>query len=45
LPNSLTTFPDALRLKAIMEEAGWKDVRFYRLSRGIVALHVGTKAL
>lgn len=43
LPNSLTTFPDAPRLKAIMEEAGWSDVRFYRLSRGIVALHVGTK--
>ena len=43
LPNSLTTFPDAPRLKAIMEDAGWNDVRFYRLSRGIVALHVGTK--
>jgi ubiquinone/menaquinone biosynthesis C-methylase UbiE len=26
-----------------MEDAGWNDVRFYRLSRGIVALHVGTK--
>lgn len=44
LPNSLTTFPDAPRLKAIMEDAGWNDVRFYRLSRGIVALHVGTKS-
>ncbi len=43
LPNSLTTFPDAPRLKAMMQEAGWSDVRFYRLSRGIVALHVGTK--
>src|SRR5438270_8579245 len=31
LPNSLTTFPDAPALKAIMEEAGWSDVRFYRL--------------
>lgn len=45
LPNSLTTFPDAPKLKAIMQEAGWSDVRFYRLSRGIVALHVGTKVL
>jgi len=44
LPNSLTTFPDAPALKAIMEEVGWSDVRFYRLSRGIVAVHVGTKA-
>ncbi|HEY4034200.1 MAG TPA: ubiquinone/menaquinone biosynthesis methyltransferase, partial [Ktedonobacteraceae bacterium] len=43
LPNSLTTFPDAPGLKAIMEDAGWNDVRFYHLSRGIVALHVGTK--
>jgi demethylmenaquinone methyltransferase/2-methoxy-6-polyprenyl-1,4-benzoquinol methylase len=44
LPNSLTTFPDAPGLKKIMEDAGWSDVRFYRLTRGIVALHVGTKA-
>jgi demethylmenaquinone methyltransferase / 2-methoxy-6-polyprenyl-1,4-benzoquinol methylase len=43
LPNSLTTFPDAPTLKAIMEEVGWRDVRFYRLTRGIVAVHVGTK--
>jgi demethylmenaquinone methyltransferase / 2-methoxy-6-polyprenyl-1,4-benzoquinol methylase len=43
LPHSLTTFPDAAALKAIMEEAGWSDVRFYRLTRGIVAVHVGTK--
>ncbi|HKV56867.1 MAG TPA: ubiquinone/menaquinone biosynthesis methyltransferase [Ktedonobacteraceae bacterium] len=44
LPNSLTTFPDAPALQAIMEEAGWQDVRFYRLTRGIAAVHVGTKA-
>jgi demethylmenaquinone methyltransferase/2-methoxy-6-polyprenyl-1,4-benzoquinol methylase len=43
LPHSLTTFPDAPRLKAIMEEAGWSDVHFYRLNGGIVAIHVGTK--
>jgi demethylmenaquinone methyltransferase/2-methoxy-6-polyprenyl-1,4-benzoquinol methylase len=43
LPNSLTNFPDAPALKAIMQEVGWSDVRFYRLSRGIVAVHVGTK--
>jgi demethylmenaquinone methyltransferase/2-methoxy-6-polyprenyl-1,4-benzoquinol methylase len=43
LPNSLTTFPDAPTLKKIMEEVGWTNVRFYRLTRGIVAVHVGTK--
>ena len=43
LPNSLTTFPDPPALKAIMEEVGWHDVHFYRLSRGMVAVHVGTK--
>ena len=43
LPNSLTTFPDAPTLKDFMEECGWSDVRFYRLSGGIVAVHVGTK--
>lgn len=44
LPNSLTAFPDAPTLKAMMEEVGWSDVRFYRLNGGIVAVHVGTKA-
>ncbi len=44
LPHSLTSFPDALALQKIMEEVGWSDVRFYRLNRGIVAIHVGTKA-
>ncbi len=43
LPNSLTTFPDAPTLQSIMEEVGWSDVRYYRLSGGIVAVHVGTK--
>lgn len=43
LPHSLTHFPDAVRLQEIMEEVGWSDVRFYRLSGGIVAIHVGTK--
>ncbi|HVB21780.1 MAG TPA: ubiquinone/menaquinone biosynthesis methyltransferase [Ktedonobacteraceae bacterium] len=45
LPNSLTTFPNAPALKTIMEEVGWSDVRFYRLTGGIVAVHVGTKKI
>lgn len=44
LPNSLTAFPDAPTLKAIMEEVGWSNVRFYCLASGIVAVHVGTKS-
>jgi demethylmenaquinone methyltransferase/2-methoxy-6-polyprenyl-1,4-benzoquinol methylase len=43
LPHSLTDFPDAPTLKVIMEEVGWRDVHFYRLTNGIVAVHVGTK--
>ncbi|GHO76327.1 demethylmenaquinone methyltransferase [Ktedonobacter sp. SOSP1-85] len=43
LPNSLTTFPKAPRVKEIMEEAGWSDVRYYYLNGGLVAIHVGTK--
>src|SRR6266568_2378892 len=43
LPNSLTAFPDAPGLQKVMEECGWSDVRFYRLSFGMVAIHVGTK--
>jgi demethylmenaquinone methyltransferase / 2-methoxy-6-polyprenyl-1,4-benzoquinol methylase len=45
LPNSLTTFPDAPTLQGIMEEVGWSDVHFYRLTGGIVAIHVGTKRI
>lgn len=43
LPNSLTNFPDAPTLQKIMEDVGWSNVRFYRLNRGIVAIHIGTK--
>ncbi len=43
LPHSLTTFPDAPALKSTMEEVGWQDVHFYRLTGGIVTVHVGTK--
>jgi demethylmenaquinone methyltransferase/2-methoxy-6-polyprenyl-1,4-benzoquinol methylase len=43
LPESLTTFPDAPALQAIMEEAGWAHVHFERLARGMVAVHVGVK--
>jgi demethylmenaquinone methyltransferase/2-methoxy-6-polyprenyl-1,4-benzoquinol methylase len=43
LPSSVTVFPKAPALKRIMETAGWRDVRYYYLLGGVVAVHVGTK--
>lgn len=43
LPESLKLFPDAPALQSIMEEVGWTQVHFYRLARGMVAVHVGVK--
>lgn len=43
LPTSVTTFPNAPQLKRIMEEAGWRDVRYYYRVGGVVAIHVATK--
>jgi demethylmenaquinone methyltransferase/2-methoxy-6-polyprenyl-1,4-benzoquinol methylase len=41
LPESVRKFPDAEGLAAMMGEAGFADVRFERMSAGIVALHIG----
>jgi demethylmenaquinone methyltransferase/2-methoxy-6-polyprenyl-1,4-benzoquinol methylase len=35
--------PDQETLKTIMEQAGLEAVKYYNLSAGVVALHVGTK--
>jgi demethylmenaquinone methyltransferase/2-methoxy-6-polyprenyl-1,4-benzoquinol methylase len=43
LPTSAAAFPGAPRLKAIMEEVGWTDVRYTYLTGGVVAVHVGAK--
>jgi demethylmenaquinone methyltransferase/2-methoxy-6-polyprenyl-1,4-benzoquinol methylase len=43
LPTSVLAFPRAPHLKAIMEEAGWTDVRYTYLTGGVVAVHVATK--
>jgi len=43
LPNSVLAFPDCVQLTALMEKCGLRDVRFYRKTLGIVAIHVGTK--
>jgi len=43
LPQSLTVFPAARQLKDIMEAVGWEQVRYYYLTLGVVAVHVGIK--
>ena len=43
LPTSVSVHPNAPTLKRIMEDAGWQDVRYYYLTGGIVAVHVGVK--
>ncbi len=42
LPDSVRRFPAAERLAAMLVEAGFRDVRFERMTGGIVALHTGT---
>ncbi len=42
LPDSLKDFPDPDQLKSIFERAGLKNVRYFRLTGGVVCVHVGT---
>ena len=41
LPESVRKFPDAPELAVRMRDAGFRDVRFIRMTFGIVALHLG----
>ena len=41
LPESVRKFPSAEQLAGMMREAGFVEVRFERMTGGIVALHVG----
>ena len=41
LPESVRKFPDAPELARKMEQAGFTDVHFQRMTFGIVALHLG----
>ena len=43
LPASVRAFPDQKRLAALMETAGFRDVRYRNLSGGIAAMHVAAK--
>jgi len=43
LSDSVLDFPDSVEIKRIMEEVGLKDVKYYLLTVGVVAVHVGIK--
>jgi demethylmenaquinone methyltransferase/2-methoxy-6-polyprenyl-1,4-benzoquinol methylase len=43
LPDSVRKFPAAEELAAEMRQAGFADVRFERMTGGIVTLHTGVK--
>ncbi|MGH2487600.1 MAG: class I SAM-dependent methyltransferase, partial [Ktedonobacterales bacterium] len=45
LPASVSAFPNAARLKEIMEAAGWSHVCYYYRIGGVVAIHVAVKPL
>lgn len=44
LPDSVMEFPDRQTFKAMMEAAGFVDVKIHDLTGGIAAVHVGTRA-
>ena len=44
LPESVRKFPDAEGLADQMRDAGFVNVRFERMTAGIVALHLGRRA-
>ena len=43
LVESIRRFPDQEEMKALMESAGFREVRYRNLSCGIACLHVGQK--
>ncbi len=45
LPESIRKFPDAARLAEEMKSAGYARVEYERMTGGIVALHLGWKAI
>jgi demethylmenaquinone methyltransferase/2-methoxy-6-polyprenyl-1,4-benzoquinol methylase len=45
LVESIRRFPDQRAFKALIEQAGFADVRFRNLSFGIACIHVGTRPM
>jgi demethylmenaquinone methyltransferase/2-methoxy-6-polyprenyl-1,4-benzoquinol methylase len=44
LPNSVRSFPDPQRLAAMIDAAGFTEIRWLLLAGGIIAVHSATKA-
>jgi demethylmenaquinone methyltransferase/2-methoxy-6-polyprenyl-1,4-benzoquinol methylase len=44
LPNSVRTFPPPEKLAAMMDAAGFTDIRWLLLAGGIIAIHSATKS-
>jgi len=44
LPNSVRTFPEPERLAAMIDSAGFSEIRWLLLAGGIIAIHSATKA-
>ncbi len=44
LPNSVRTFPEPERLAAMVDAAGFAEIRWLLLAGGIIAIHSGTKS-
>jgi demethylmenaquinone methyltransferase / 2-methoxy-6-polyprenyl-1,4-benzoquinol methylase len=44
LPNSVRTFPEPERLAAMIDSAGFSEIRWILLAGGIIAIHSATKA-
>jgi demethylmenaquinone methyltransferase/2-methoxy-6-polyprenyl-1,4-benzoquinol methylase len=44
LPNSVRSFPDPQRLAAMIDAAGFAEIRWLLLAGGIIAIHSATKA-
>jgi len=44
LPESVRRFPDADTLAMLMRQCGFTNVRYHRMTFGIVALHIGVKS-
>ena len=44
LPDSVRTFPEPERLAAMIDSAGFTEIRWLLLAGGIIAIHSATKA-
>ena len=44
LPNSVTQFPDQIKLCKLLSDSGFSQVNYMNLSGGIAAIHSGIKS-